>query len=105
MMAIGSDSVVASGAALRARMKRRVGMGVVVIGVGSLVRFGVAAKSAVNRGECWAMKYPANSRIVWYSKNNVLDSEPNVFSNWFVSFIARIESMPYSSSAACGSIL
>ena len=51
------------------------------------------------------MKYWVNSRMVWYSKNNVLESGPNVFSNWFVSFIARMESIPYFSSAACGSIL
>ena len=42
--------------------------------------------------------------MLWYSKNNVFDNEPNVFSNSFVSSIAKIESIPYCSNAASGSI-
>ena len=46
---------------------------------------------------CFSIKYLLSSSMVWYSKNRVFGSEPNVFSSWFVICIVITESMPYSS--------
>src|SRR6266852_5509363 len=103
-MAIGSGSVAGLGAALRTRLKRRLEIGLVLAGGSVSGPVPVVANSVANLAECDSTKYLVNSLMDWYSKNSVLESEPNVCSIWFVSLIARIESIPYFSSAACGSI-
>src|SRR5216684_2530500 len=109
MMAIGSDVV---GSARRIRLKRRLEIGLArtegtVSGcrsAGFAPRLSSPANRVANRAECDWMKYRDNSPMVWYSKNRVLESEPKVCSKWFVSFNARIESIPYFSNAARGSM-
>src|SRR6266446_5966267 len=105
IMAIASGSVVGLGTALRRRLKRRIEIGFVstgtkdgaTTGTASLLRFAAVAKSAVNCAEKLAMKYFLNSHMVLYSKIKVLDSAPNVFSNWLVNRSARPESISAAS--------
>ena len=100
--------------ASRGRPKRRLDIGAVRVGAQ-----GSRTASPVRTSDCrWSPETmpPAapdeanevtGSTREWSGirRTSVLDSGPNVFSSWLVSFIARIESIPYFSRAACGSIL